>query len=277
MRQIVLDTETTGLDPNDGHRIIEIGCVELIDRRLTGNNFQQYLQPDRDMDPGAIEVHGISNDFLRDKPRFADIVTDFLRYIDGSELVIHNAAFDIGFLDAELKRIDENEHIGKHCQVLDTLLLARQTHPGKRNSLDALCKRYAIDNSHRTLHGALLDAEILAEVYLAMTGGQSSLELAAKPENQLFDADEMQGNAAQYAQIVIKANASENAAHQQLRAQIKTAHGFSIWDKLENNAIYQDFINNQQAELDASVEVSEVDDEIEDSVDDDSQYVQEEF
>ena len=176
MRQIVLDTETTGLEPAEGHRIIEIGCVEMVNRRLTGNNFHRYLQPDREIDDGAIEVHGITNEFLADKPRFKDIAREFLDYIKGAQLVIHNAAFDVGFMVHEFGLLKAG--FGKtedHCTVLDTLLMARKMHPGQRNSLDALCKRYEIDNSHRDLHGALLDAEILAYVYLGMTGGQTNL------------------------------------------------------------------------------------------------------
>lgn len=180
MRQIVLDTETTGLEPAEGHRIIEIGCVELVDRRLTRNNFHQYLQPDREIDQGAVEVHGITNEFLRDKPRFVDIAEDFVGYIRGAELIIHNAPFDVGFLDHELvERLKGADRIRDLCQVTDTLTMARSLHPGQRNSLDALCKRYDVDNSQRDLHGALLDAEILADVYLAMTGGQTSLSLGA--------------------------------------------------------------------------------------------------
>jgi len=178
MRQIVLDTETTGLEPEQGHRIIEIGCVELVDRRLTGNNFHQYLQPDREIDPGAVEVHGITADFLADKPRFCDVRDDFVAYIRGAELIIHNAPFDVGFLNHELGRMEGGgPGVEELCEVTDTLALARSMHPGQRNSLDALCKRYGIDNAHRELHGALLDAEILADVYLAMTGGQTAFVL----------------------------------------------------------------------------------------------------
>ncbi len=177
-RLIVLDTETTGLEPSLGHRIIEVGGVEMIDRRLTGNNFHQYIQPDREIDQGAVEVHGISNEFLADKPRFGDLVGDLMSYLSGATLVIHNAAFDIGFLNHELRLLDESRpEITSLCGVIDTLALAKKLHPGQRNSLDALCKRYDIDNSHRDLHGALLDAEILAEVYLAMTGGQTAFML----------------------------------------------------------------------------------------------------
>jgi DNA polymerase-3 subunit epsilon len=181
MRQIVLDTETTGLDPREGHRLIEIGCVELVDRRLTRNNFHQYLQPDREIDAEAVDVHWITNEFLRDKPRFAEIAAAFLEYVTGAELIIHNAAFDCGFIDHELVLWrDDAQRINDLCAVTDTLALARRLHPGQRNSLDALCKRYAVDNSHRDLHGALLDAEILADVYLAMTGGQVVMHLGGE-------------------------------------------------------------------------------------------------
>ena len=176
-RQIVLDTETTGLEIADGHRIIEIGCVELLNRRLTHKHFHHYLQPDRDIDPAAIEVHGISSEFLADKPRFADVVEDFLGFIQGSELIIHNAPFDVGFIDHELRMTGLKQRVAEVCRIVDTLELARRLHPGQRNSLDALCKRYDIDNSQRTLHGALLDAEILADVYLAMTREQVVLTL----------------------------------------------------------------------------------------------------
>lgn len=180
-RLIVLDTETTGLEPEQGHRIIEIGCIEMIDRRLTGNNFHQYLQPDREIDAAAEEVHGISNAFLADKPHFADVALDFIEYLQGAELVIHNAPFDLGFLNAELQRMGSATRVEELCPVTDTLVLAKRKHPGQRNSLDALCKRYDIDNSHRERHGALLDAEILADVYLMMTGGQAALLLDGGP------------------------------------------------------------------------------------------------
>ena len=177
LRQVVLDTETTGLNPAEGHRIIEIGCVELINRRLTGNNYHQYLQPDREIDAEAIDVHGITNEFLSDQPRFSDTVDDFINYISGAELIIHNAAFDVGFINNELGMLGAEFKIGDRCQILDTLKLARKMYPGQRASLDALCKRLGIENSHRTLHGALLDSEILADVYLMMTGGQNDLLL----------------------------------------------------------------------------------------------------
>tara|TARA_Y100001970_G_C14103005_1_gene786540 strand:+ start:582 stop:1277 length:696 start_codon:yes stop_codon:yes gene_type:complete len=178
MRQIVLDTETTGLEWIQGHKIIEIGCIEIFNRRITSKRFHQYLNPDREIELGAQQVHGISREFLQEKPRFSEIVEEFLDYIRGAELIIHNAPFDIGFLDHELSSIGgEWGQITNHCEILDTLQLARKIHPGQRNSLDALCKRYEIDNTHRTQHGALLDAELLAEVYLSMTGGQTTLEL----------------------------------------------------------------------------------------------------
>ncbi|KTC78232.1 DNA polymerase III subunit epsilon [Legionella brunensis] len=175
MRQVVLDTETTGIGHELGHRIIEIGCVELLDRKLTGNHFHVYINPQRAVDEGAFRVHGISNEFLQDKPLFKDIADEFVEFVKGAELIIHNAVFDVGFLDAELKLLNWPALINDFCSVCDTLILAREKHPGQRNSLDALCKRYEIDNSNRTLHGALLDAEILASVYLAMTGGQGTL------------------------------------------------------------------------------------------------------
>ena len=175
MRQIVLDTETTGIGSELGHRVIEIGCVELINRKLTGKHYHVYLNPQRDVDEGAFKVHGISSEFLQDKPLFKDVLHEFLAFIDGAELIIHNAPFDVGFLNAELKRAKWTKRLDGHCNVLDTLVLARKKHPGQRNSLDALCKRYDVDNSNRQHHGALLDAEILAFVYLAMTGGQTML------------------------------------------------------------------------------------------------------
>ena len=184
-RQIVLDTETTGLEPSQGHRIIEIGCVELINRRLTGNNYHQYIQPDREIDEGALQVHGISNEFLANKPRFEDIADDLMNYLKGAELVIHNAPFDVGFLDHELKLLNDGRGtIDDHCSVTDTLVMARKMHPGQKNNLDALCKRYDVNNTQRELHGALLDAEILSEVYLRMTGGQVGLALDSEQTNE---------------------------------------------------------------------------------------------
>jgi len=181
MRQIVLDTETTGLDAAQGHRVIEIGCVEIENRRLTGRHFHCYLNPDREIDEGAVQVHGITSEFLADKPRFAQVRDDFLQFVSGAELIIHNAPFDLSFLDSELA-LAGSAHTSMQllCPVTDTLQMARKKHPGQRNSLDALCKRYEVDNSQRELHGALLDAEILADVYLAMTGGQANLLLASE-------------------------------------------------------------------------------------------------
>lgn len=215
-RQIVLDTETTGLEPSQGHRIIEIGCVELINRRLTGNNYHQYLQPDREVDEGALQVHGISNEFLQDKPRFSDIADDFMSYLQGAELIIHNAPFDVGFLDHELKLLaDGRGAISEHCTVTDTLVMARKMHPGQKNNLDALCKRYDVSNTHRDLHGALLDAEILSEVYLRMTGGQVGLALDSE------QASTKQDGVATISRIssdrpplrIISASEDESAAH----------------------------------------------------------------
>ncbi len=175
MRQIVLDTETTGLDPSSGHRVIEIGCIELVNRKFTGKNLHLYLNPEREVDEGAYRVHGISNEFLKDKPVFKNIAKQFIDFISDSQLIIHNAPFDVGFLNSELSLIKHNKSLTQLCDILDTLVLAREKHPGQRNNLDALCKRYNVNNSNRKLHGALLDAEILAFVYLAMTGGQTEL------------------------------------------------------------------------------------------------------
>ncbi len=178
VRKIVLDTETTGLEPAQGHRIIEIGCVEIINRKITDNTYHQYIQPDRESDEGAFEVHGISTEFLADKPRFHEIVDDFIHYIEGAEVVIHNAPFDVGFLDSELAKLKSSRGAMKdHCQITDSLVMARKKHPGQKNNLDILCKRYEVNNTHRELHGALLDAELLAEVFLRMTGGQEMLAL----------------------------------------------------------------------------------------------------
>lgn len=236
MRQIVLDTETTGLEPGDGHRIIEIGCVELVERRLTGNRFHQYLQPDREIDQGAIEVHGITNEFLHDKPRFADVADDFIAYIRDAELIIHNAPFDLGFLDNELdKWRKDTPRTRDLCRVTDTLEMARKLHPGQRNSLDALCKRYDVDNSRRDLHGALLDAEILAEVYLCMTGGQVSLSFGGAHTETTsgqtrFPVRKLSTDRPPLS--VIRATESELAAHEERLAAIHKASGENcIWLK----------------------------------------------
>ena len=235
MRQVVLDTETTGLEPSQGHRIIEIGCVELIDRKLTGRHYHQYINPEREVDAGAIEVHGITNEFLADKPLFHQIVKEFVAFIDGAELIIHNAPFDIGFIDAEFALLGKDSP-GKttdYCTVVDSLVMARQKHPGQRNSLDALCSRYEVDNSQRDLHGALLDSEILADVYLLMTGGQTNLLLSAD------DGDDSEGNADtgirrlaadRPALKVIKASEEELSAHEVRLQEIdKASDGNNRW------------------------------------------------
>lgn len=239
MRSVVLDTETTGMPVTEGHRIIEIGCVELLGRRLTQRHFHVYLQPDREVDEGAIAVHGITNEFLADKPRFADVADEFFNFIQGAQLIIHNAAFDVGFISAEFERLNQPDRaeVTQYCTVLDTLLMARERHPGQRNSLDALCKRYDVDNSGRELHGALLDAEILADVYLAMTGGQTHLSLAGEESTASGRA-----TAAQIQRLdvnrprtpVIRATAEEQAAHEErLMALEKSAGGPALWRQWE--------------------------------------------
>ncbi|CAL62449.1 DNA polymerase III subunit epsilon [Herminiimonas arsenicoxydans] len=229
MRQIVLDTETTGLNPRSGDRIIEIGCVELIDRRLTGNNFHHYINPERDSEEGALAVHGLTTEFLSDKPKFAEIVDEFRDYISGAEVVIHNAPFDVGFLDAELKRVEMplfKDHVGG---ILDTLQQAKELHPGKRNSLDALCDRYGVSNAHRTLHGALLDAELLAEVYLAMTRGQNSLSMDLGGQDA--DSDGIALEVVAIADILLQpATAEELAEHELLMQSLdKEVKGQCLW------------------------------------------------
>ncbi len=239
MRQIVLDTETTGLEPRLGHRIIEIGCVEVIDRRVTGNRYHQYINPEREIDEGAVEVHGITTAFLADKPLFADIVEDFLNFIRGAELVIHNAPFDVGFIDHELNQLNQQQnHVDNICMVLDTLVLARKMHPGQKNNLDALCKRYDIDNSQRDLHGALLDAEILAETYLAMTGGQTMLSLGGQGAHDdglgnNLDAYKPRMVKVEPGQLkVIRASADELTSHDARLASInEMSDGKCVWLK----------------------------------------------
>lgn len=233
-RQIVLDTETTGLESSQGHRIIEIGCVELVDRKLTGKHYHQYIQPEREIDQGALEVHGISNEFLADKPVFSHIVDEFLAFVDGAELIIHNAPFDIGFLDHELTlAANKVKKISKICSVIDSLVLARSKHPGQKNNLDALCKRYAIDNAKRELHGALLDAEILADVYLMMTGGQTSLGLDAKVQVEGAQSDKntpLTLNKDRSRLAVLAASQAELDAHQALLSVIdKKSDGQCLW------------------------------------------------
>ncbi|WP_395343055.1 DNA polymerase III subunit epsilon [Ningiella sp. W23] len=216
MRQVVLDTETTGINPLDGHRIIEIGCVEMVDRKLTGNNYHVYINPQREVEQEAIDVHGITNEFLADKPKFIDIAQGFIDYITGAQLVIHNAPFDVGFMDHEFRLAGRNLPITNDiCTVLDTLELARKMRPGKKNNLDALCKAYHVDNGHRTFHGALLDSEILADVYLLMTGGQSALKLAHGDESENEDGETAIVRIKKQANLkIIYADADELAKHE---------------------------------------------------------------
>lgn len=230
MRQIVLDTETTGLDPRQGHRIIEIACIEMVNRRLTGHHLHQYINPEREIDAGAQAVHGITLEFLADKPKFASIVDDFLNFISGAELIIHNAAFDIGFLNAELDRLGRVPVETMCSGVTDTLKMAKEMHPGKRNSLDALCDRYEIDNSHRTLHGALLDTELLAEVYLAMTRGQNMLMIEPDDLPAIQHNQDNQHNRPRKPLRILQANEQELAEHERILANIdKEAKGACIW------------------------------------------------
>lgn len=237
MRQIVLDTETTGLETTQDHRIIEIGCVELVNRKLTGRHYHQYINPQRNVDEGAMQVHGISDEFLADKPLFEHIIDDFLAFVGDSELVIHNAPFDVGFIDHELSKLPEKpKSITDLCPVVDTLALARNKHPGQRNNLDALCKRYMVDNSQRDLHGALLDAEILADVYLAMTGGQVNLNINEQSATHKGSSSSASGirrlDANRSALKVIKASDSELASHNKKLDSIKEASGHCVWQDI---------------------------------------------
>ena len=238
MRQVILDTETTGLEPELGHRIIEIGCIEVVSRRRTGRVFHRYLCPDRDIDPGALQVHGITLEFLQGQPRFADVAHEWLEFVRDAELVIHNAPFDVAFLDAELGRLPEPPgRVAELCQVLDTLALARQLHPGQRNSLDALCKRYSVDNSQRDLHGALLDADLLLEVYLAMTGGQGALTLDEAAETTAANSPARRARRPQGALVVVRPTPEEIAAHERrLAALDKSSGGKTVWRQLESGA-----------------------------------------
>lgn len=237
VRQIVLDTETTGMNsgsslPHEGHKIIEIGAVEVVNRRLTGNHFHAYLNPKQKIEKGAFAVHGIRDEFLLDKPLFADVANDFVSFIDGAELIIHNAAFDVGFLNHEFSLMKHPFRVEKHCQVTDTLAIARRLFPGKRNNLDILCERFHIDNSKRTLHGALLDAELLAEVYLIMTGGQTVLSFAQEVnlskemsvEQLNVDPDHIKK-----ALRIITANSKELALHEKMLDKIKKKSGHVLW------------------------------------------------
>lgn len=240
MRQVVLDTETTGLEPSQGHRIIEIGCVEMINRRLTGRHYHQYINPEREIDQGAIEVHGISNEFLADKPVFSQIADDFMAFIKGAELVIHNAPFDIGFIDYELAlHGGQYTRTCDYCSIIDSLVLARDKYPGQKNNLDALCKRHGVDNSHRDLHGALLDAEILADVYLLMTGGQTSLLLNAENEQdgQAGGETMLRSSASINTEnlIVIPASAEEEEAHKQFLDLLDKKSGqATLWRQVDS-------------------------------------------
>src|SRR6267378_3151425 len=231
MRQVVLDTETTGLEVEQQHRIIEIGCVELFNRRLTGRTFHRYLNPERDIDQGAEQVHGLTRERLAREPTFSQVHPEFLEFIRDAELIIHNAPFDVAFLNAELARSAPAQKVDELCRVLDTLALARQMHPGQRNSLDALCKRYSVDNSHRDYHGALLDARILAEVYLAMTGGQAVLTLSAESDLGRSRARQAAPRYAAGARIVvIRPSENELAAHEHVLALLdKASGGQTVW------------------------------------------------
>jgi DNA polymerase-3 subunit epsilon len=243
MRQIILDTETTGIDPRDGHRLIEIGAVEMVNRRLTGKRYHQYINPEREIEAEAVAIHGITDEQVAGEPVFADIAGDFWAFIEGAELVIHNAPFDVGFMDHEFQRLASQPGaprlgpVAAHCRILDTLKLARDKHPGQRNSLDALCKRYAIDNSHRVLHGALLDAEILADVYLAMTGGQTALTLDTST-GFAGEADESVGLSIRRLSLspgqlaVPLPDETEAAAHRAKLARIRDLAGECRWDSL---------------------------------------------
>jgi DNA polymerase-3 subunit epsilon len=232
MRQIVLDTETTGLEVSQGHRIIEVGCVELENRRLTGQHFHRYINPQREIDPGAIEVHGITNEFLQDKPLFEHIVDEFLEFVDGAELVIHNAPFDVQFINSEFSRLGNvPAAIDQSCPIIDTLVMARSKHPGQRNNLDALCQRYEVDNSQRDLHGALLDAEILADVYLLMTGGQTTFALGGSDSNNdgVSRSSEIRRLPAGRDPLpVIRASAEELALHEENLDAIAAASGGQV-------------------------------------------------
>lgn len=229
-RQIILDTETTGLEPRLGHRIIEVAGVEMVNRRLTGKHFHRYLNPGRDSDEGALQVHGLTTEFLSDKPKFAEVVEEFLEYVSGAELIIHNAPFDIGFLDAELALVRKKK-LSAYCPaVIDTLRMAKDLHPGKRNGLDSLCERYQIDNSARTLHGALLDAELLAEVYLAMTRGQDSLIVESETARAEVKVASFERGSLKLA--VLRAGPDELAAHEAQLADIDKASGGSVWRRL---------------------------------------------
>ena len=236
MRQIVLDTETTGLEPNAGHRIIEIGCVELVNRRPTSNRFHRYINPEREVDRAALEVHGIEDHFLATQPKFAEVAAELVEFLSGAELVIHNADFDVEFLNHELRRLPGMpQEIRERCGVLDTLALARRMHPGQRNSLDALAKRYNVDNSKRELHGALLDAQILADIYLAMTGGQVSLSLESEPTRAAAAHPiELRLDRSGLVLPVVRATAEEERAHEAMLAAMAKKGQLPLWRELEH-------------------------------------------
>ncbi len=233
VRQIVLDTETTGIGHDAGHRLIEIGCLELVDRKLTDRHFHVYLNPERLVDPGAFRVHGLSDDFLKDKPLFSKIAHEFLDFVKGSELIIHNAPFDVGFINAELKRASLPPLFEHHCTILDTLVMSKKMHPGQRHSLDALCKRYDVNNQSRQLHGALLDAGLLASVYLAMTGGQQSLFAEvmseSKPSVELEHSSIGTTKISAHQLPIIKADADELVRHQAFIERIARQSGRNHW------------------------------------------------
>lgn len=234
MRQVVLDTETTGLEIEEGHRILEIGCVEIVGRRLTRRHYHQYVNPERDSDDGALEVHGITRQFLNDKPLFGDIWEGFLEFVNGSELIIHNAAFDVAFINNEMKLLSPALGVlTDYCGIVDSLALARQKHPGQKNNLDALCKRYSVDNSQRELHGALLDAEILADVYLLLTGGQVTLGLGEETTSNNGTNTRVKIDANRPGLKVIQANQDELAAHERKLDRLdKTSESGSLWRAL---------------------------------------------
>ena len=236
MRQVVLDTETTGLEVQSGHRVLEIGCVEIIGRRITRRHFHHYINPHRDIDDGALEVHGITQAFLKDKPVFGDIWLAFLEFVDGAELIMHNAAFDVAFINQEMKLLASGlGTLTDYCTVVDSLALARNKHPGQKNSLDALCKRYSVDNSQRDLHGALLDAEILADVYLLLTGGQVTLSLGEEASDQSTEGNRTRKVKDRPRLKVIGASPDELARHEQKLGQLDdVAEAGCVWRRVDN-------------------------------------------
>lgn len=233
MRQIIFDTETTGLEPSQGHRIIEIGAIEVINRRKTGRTFHKYCNPDREVEAGALAVHGITNEFLSTQPRFSELVDDLVEFLKGAELVIHNAPFDVGFLNSELKLLNRSHTVGDLCTVLDTLPMARSKYPGQRNSLDALCKRFNVDNSGREYHGALLDAQLLLDVYLAMTGGQSTLGLDQATSNGESGSTNRTWSRPAGVLSVLAATEDELASHEKVLTTLdKASGGKTVWRKM---------------------------------------------